>query len=257
MDKNTQAETVEQEQEGAELTEEEQALEDLARVTKRGFDLKERLKKRGLRKATVTLYLDEELGAELGWDRPVANALGEEVDRDRHGVLGQIADLEDQAAALTEERDGMEIETPERLSLDVSIESLQAKIADLEVQRDNLARKLQETGLTVSLRAVPPVIAKDCHRKARLTIGVTEKNIPQDRMEEYAFAHTAHLLSVMAQSIVDNQTGDANDGIDYEDAVSLRDLLPISQWLVIDNIMGKLQYTDAISKTLEAQEDFS
>jgi hypothetical protein len=131
------------------------------------------------------------------------------------------------------------------------------KIVELEPKRDELQTDLTKTAITVHLCAVPPVIEKGTRRKAKQTIGIEEKGVPKDLEEEFLLAQSAHLISFMVTSIVDLATGEANDGADYDDAIALMGYLPPSQYARLDQKMGEIQYTDAISRQIENQEDFS
>lgn len=223
--------------------EQQEAIEKIANITKKGFDLSARLQNRGLRKATITLYLDEELGAELGDAYDVKNAMGITTGRERTGIIGDLDALI--AARDTPNPDG------------TAGPDLADSIASLEAKRDALIEELAKTGIVVSLRAVPPVIEEDCKRKARETLGLKEKGIPKDLSEEFTLAQTAHLMSVMIQRVTDNATGEVNEGATYDDCVSMMEYLPKSQFARLDQKLGELQFTDAISRSIEGQEDFS
>lgn len=220
----------------------EAEAEKVRTMTKRGFDVRERLKGKGLRRGSIVLYLDAEVGEELGDVRRETNALGEETGRVREGVLGEID-------ALQEKRAKSKV-AAERTALD-------AQIAALTERRDALVERLAETGLTVHLHAVPPVIQKDAHRRAKSTLGIAEKGIPEDKRAEAQAMEIAHLFSDVITSIVDNESGDVNDEITHEDVAALRDLLPPAQWDRLDEAIGRVQFTDAISRNIESQEDFS
>lgn len=215
--------------------------EKMVKTTKDGFDLSARLRNRGLRKATITLYLDEEKGVELGWAHDTVDTFGNVTGRAREGVVGELE-------ALVESKDGVSA---------VQAKNIDAKIAELEAKRDALIEELNKDALVIRMRAVPPVIQKDCRRKARASIGVKEKNVPDDMIEEYGLAHIAHLMSVMFQSITDTQSGETNAQTTYQDGVELIDYLPPGQFDRLNEKMGEVQYTDAISRTIEGQEDFS
>lgn len=224
-------------------TEQQEAIEKIADMTKKGFDLSARLQNRGLRKATITLYLDEEMGAELGNAYDLKNAMGVVIGRERSGVIGDLD-------ALVAARDTPNPDGTVGPDLADSIERLEAK-------RDALIEELTKTGIVVSLRAVPPVIEEDCKRKARATLGLKEKSVPKDLTEEFNIAQTAHLMSVMIQRVTDNATGEVNEGASYDECVSMMEYLPKSQFARLDEKLGELQFTDAISRSIESQEDFS
>lgn len=224
----------------------DQKIEGIAATTKKGFDLQARLKGRGLRKASITLFLDEELGVKLGWTREVKDALGNKLGTERSGVLGEI-DL-----AITHV-DATRVLTPKGPEM----KRAQDQLAALEVERDELVSQITASGIVIHMRAVPPIIQKDCRRRAKDTLGVTAKNVPDDLMEDFGISNTAHLMTVMFQSVTDNESGETSEGISYSDATSLIDYLPTGQMSRLDVLMGEVQFTDAISESIESQEDFS
>lgn len=235
----------------------EEELEKIVSTTKRGFDLKARLKGRGLRKGRITLYLDEEIGVKLGQAEDMFDALGNKVERVREGVLGDLDVLQERKAAAVA---GHEAEANSEGKHDASAldtKEIDKHIAQLEAKRDKLVKELTQSSIVIHMRAVPPVIHKDLRRRARKTLGIEEKNIPEDRQEEYNLAHTAHLMSAMFQSVTDSETGEVNTETTYEDAVDMMNELPPGQFERLDLLMGKVQYTDSISRSIEGQEDFS
>lgn len=241
----------------------QEEIEKLEQVTKRGFNLKERLENRGLRKETVVLYLDEELGPELGWAYPIKNQIGEQIAWERSGVIGEIDETENgkmQAhaaynmnVAKMSEEDAAEA----KKNLDAIVAGFDKQLKTLYKRKDELIAKLTETGLTVKLRAVPPIIQKDTARRARKTLGIEEKGIPEDRKDVYYIAEQAHLMTVMVQSVTDNSTNISNDEMTYDDAIAMMDFLPPGQWERLNDAIFRVQFTDAISRSIESQEDFS
>lgn len=243
----------------------QKAMDALEVTTKRGFDLKARLKNRGLRSGSITVYLDEDKGAELGWAYDVTDRIGMFVRRERHGILGEldhIAETRDKAVAAYEEA----VKNPEmtaaakkkaKAELDTLVEAFEARIAELSVQRDEKIVELRQGALTIYARAVPPIIQKDCHRKAKDTLAITGKKIPADIEEEFELAKQAHLMAVMIQSITDHESGGVITEVSYDDAIDFIDQLPPAQFQRLDNKLGEIQFTDNISRTIESQEDFS
>jgi len=233
------------------------ALEDIAKTTKRGFDLSARLKKRGLRKATITLYLDEELGPKLGWAFDTKDAFGNTIARQREGVLGKIDAFIETKEQLLAARRAQNIAHPDEL-VDVDAPTpFDEPIKELEVQRDDLIKKLEEGAIVLHLKAVPPIIQKDCRRKARETLGLTEKGIPEDKQEDFNLSYTAHLMAMIIMEIKDNQSGESITEVTYDDAIELMGYLPQGQFQRLDDLLGTLQFADAISRSIEGQEDFS
>jgi len=198
------------------------------KTVKRGFDLSARVRNRGLRRGSITIFLDEELGPKLGWAYDKTDAFGNVVSRVREGVIGELDAL------------------PEN-----------ADRAELEAKREELTKELTKTALVFELRAVPPIIQKSAHRLAKQTLGITEKGIPDEVAEDFNLAQSAHLMTLVVQSVTDNETGEVNTEMDYQEAIDIIDYIPPAQFLRLDMKMGEVQFTDAISQTIEGQEDFS
>jgi len=234
-------------------------LKNLAVTTKRGFDPKARLRNRGLRGATMTLYLDEEMGPKLGWAHDLKNAIGDVVSREREGVIGELdkatAELE---AWLTRGRTEAEVgKSMTKAAMDKHHKELVAGIAEMEVERARLMAHMNNHALIVKMRAVPPVIVKDCRRKAKETLKITVKGIPEEMQEKFTETHTAHLMMVMFESVTDTESGGVIEETTYDDAIEYVRYLPPGQFERLDLKMGQVQYTDAISREIEGQEDFS
>ena len=199
--------------------------------TQQGFDLKKRLQGIGLREGQITLFTDHETGEALGTARDVKNQLGITVDRVQVGILGDIDKLNPESKTYAED------------------------LAALEVQRDELIAKLQETALVVKLRAVPPIIAKDGRRRAKVSLGI-KGEVPADRTEEFDDAFTAHLLSDTIVSIEDVASGAVNGKQTYEDCRTLKEFLPPDQWQRLDHKLAEVQYKEAVSEAISSDTDF-
>lgn len=246
-------------------------IEKVVKDTKRGFDLKERLKGRGLRKATVVLFLDEDKGPELGWAYDQTDQFNNLTGRRiREGVIGELDLAQTNLEAKKQEfqaqhaawealglPDGMtELDRAKSEPvLDTTI--FDEAITALEAKRDELTKELTRTALTLKMRAVPAVIQKDTRRRAKHTLGITGKTIPDEMIDNFALCQTAHMITVIVQSVTDNETEEVNVGLTYEDAIALMDYLPVGQYQRLTNAISILQFTDAISRDIEGQEDFS
>lgn len=249
----------------------ESAVSEIAEMTKKGFDLQARLRGRGLRKATITLFLDEQKGPELGWAYNVENEFNQVVGRAREGVVGDIDRLQEELAvkrdewriaqaaaeALVDKEQKAANAKSVKDAIDSAEETYASRYEELEARRVELLGELIGTAIVINMTAVPNVIQKDTRRRAKETIGITEKGVPDDRKAEFNLAQTAHLMTVMFKLVTDNETGDANDVLSYDDAIALMDYLPLGQFRRLDQMMGQVQFTDAISLSIEGQEDFS
>lgn len=231
-------------------------LEEIAKSAKKGFNLQDRVKNRGLRRASITIYLDEELGPKLGWayDKTISDGLTNRIVRVREGVIGEL----DQARVDLEQlKIGAVAASVTGTASKKKANDLAANVAELEAKRDKMVVELTRTAIVLQLRAVPPIIEKNCRRLAKQTLGITGKNVPDERAEEFTESNTAHLMSKIVQSVTDSESGEINHEFDYDDAIALIGYLPPGQYARLDEKLGILQFTDAISQSIEAQEDFS
>lgn len=253
-------------------------VEKLAKVTKRGFDPRARLKGRGLRKGNVMLFLNDEKGLELGWAYDARDQLGNlyldqksgKPIRVREGIEGELdAALElkalteaahaDAVAKATVLKDqGGEPDEESIPSLEDTLAPIEKKIEELTERRDTLVAEMKADALAVKLRAVPPVIQKNTHRLAKQSLNIKGK-VPEDEETQVAFKESklAHLMTVMVTEMRDTSDDSVNDGVTYEDAMDLIGYLPPGQLQRLDAAMGRVQFTDTISASIEGQEDFS
>lgn len=257
----TDAPTIEAETDDveAEMSPEQKAeIDKLVTVTKKNFDLRARVRGRGLRKAGITLYLDEEKGPELGWAYDRVDQFGNAVGRIREGVLGELDLLNTDRDLIIDQRKAANALVGPDEQVDVDAETpLDKQIKALEKKRDKLIEELTKSAIVVKMKAVPPIVQKGTRRKAKKILGITGKGIPEDKEEMFQLAEAAFLMIVMIESVTDNETGETNEGVDYDDAIDLIGYLPAGQWARLDAKLGEVQFVDAISRTLEAQEDFS
>ncbi len=188
-----------------------------------------------LRERTVTVFLDEVTGEALGGSEETAGAFGLGGSTRRWGVIGKIKDLREQN---TEGQHDDEI-----LALTDEAEKLWAK--------------LQESGLTITLRAVPPIILKDTRRRAKAALGIKGKDIPEDRNEEFIDRQQAELL---ADAYVSSKNAKGQvlpkEKFGADQAAKLRDRMSQFEYSKIDRALGELQYQAAIASSVTSAEDF-
>jgi hypothetical protein len=234
-------------------------LKDIEKTTKRGFDPKARMRNRGLRRGTITLFLDEELGPKLGWAHDLVNQLGEIVGRGREGKIGELEVAQNTLEAwLNGGRGAVEtLKSMTKAAADKHHKELVAAVTALQAECDTLMAEMNASALIINMRAVPPVIQKDCRRKAKALLKIASKNVPDDLEEAFQEAQTAFLMTVIFQSVTDTESGGVNEETTYDDAIEYARYLPPGQFDRLDMAMGKIQFTDAISREIEGQEDFS
>ena len=237
----------------------EKQIEKMRANAKKGFDLESRMKNRGIRSDSIVLFLDEDKGVEYGWAFDAVDALGNPIGRSRGGIIGEIDALEYEKRDITSKHATATV----RASLDEQASpeepdftEIDKKIKRLEAKRVSLYKELEAGGITVSMSAIPPKLEREAHRLARLKLGIKDKGVPAARAEELEEVKTRFMMCAIITSIKENESGAVNEGMTYEDAELLLDQLPPSQQYRLDMKLGEIQYTDAISRTIESQEDF-
>ena len=209
-------------------------LADEIQEERQGFDLLDRLVNRPKRKPeVVTLYLNEELGQELGFAKDVRNELGVKIGRIREGVYGEL---------------DAELEKPEEERDEELIKKLRARV-------QKLAKAIKKDSLTFTLQWVPPVVEESIDRSARKALGV-KGQVPQERKAEYMKVWLDRALQATVISVVDNKTGDQKDRLSIEEAQRLREYAPKGQVDRLDEALGKLLNRDAISREAIDSADF-
>lgn len=206
------------------MSEVDAEIEAVATQAKAKFNLSDRVKNRNLREATVTVYLDEVTGAALGGAEDKKTILGVVTGRERWGVLGEID------AAIAED--------PEA---DVSV---------LRNQAIALTKTLQESALTLHLRAVPEVAVKSARRHAKKAAGTGA-----DNASEYNEVLYNHLIAACVRKVVDSD-GAESDGFDLESAAELQDYLPSAEHNKILAKVNEIQFKQAVSDSVTGSADF-
>ena len=204
--------------------------DDIVTEAKAKFDLTERLRGRGLRTGEITLYLDEVNGEKLGWARPIKNQLGITINTERVGVLGEID------------------------ALDPKSETYDADLERLSAERDAIIAEIKQSGITVHLRAVPPVIAKSHEREAKKRLNIKGKT-PEDQQNAVAEVQYALLYVDTVTGVTDSEGADSGR-LDYDGARALIDYLPTHQLLRLREKVLDIQFGDAIDESIQAQTDF-
>lgn len=209
-------------------------IEEEIKEERQGFDLIDRLVNRPKRKPeVVTIYLNEELGQELGFAKDVHNELGVKVGRVREGIRGEI---DEELAKPENERD-------------------EKKLKSLVARAKKLVAQIEKDSLTFTLQWVPPIVEEVIDRETRKAMKV-KGNVPQERKREYMDIWLDHALRATVVSIVDNRDGSVKDKISVAEARALRHYAPKDQKPRLDGALGKLINRDVLSKEALDTADF-
>jgi hypothetical protein len=215
------------------MTENSPEIESIILEAKTGYDMRARLNGSARRKASIKIFTNEVAADELGYAKDVdkVNTFGivDGTTRERVGILGLI-----------DGDDGSD----------------DAYSAQLDTEAAALRKLLDESALTFSLAAVPTLVVQGARRKARESFGIKGTTIPDADVENYNHAYVARLFSAIIVSFVDHETGETYDGLDYDGAASLKDLLPPSEYARFDAKVVELQFKNAIDESVTAQADF-
>lgn len=226
-------------------------IEQIQDEAREGFSLRDRLAGVSQRRKTVTIYTDSAVGAELGSAEDQTDGLGLKTGRRvRKGLLGEMD-------ALTER---IEIELARAGTDKEAVAAVQADFdkAEAALKRKIKAaqKKLNETAMVFTLQALPDIIVRDARRKARKELGIKNKNIPEDKQEDYSLEYTAQVVAASVATWVDNLDGKTHTGLTVEQARDLRDLLPFGQFARLDHAVYELSFEAAIGNQATDSADF-
>lgn len=198
---------------------------------KASFDLITRLKGRGLRSGEITLYLDEIAGEELGTAKDVTNQFGfSSGEREQTGVLGEIDKLDKEG------------------------ETYEADLKRLEAKRDKIIKRIQKSGLTFKITAVPPFIAKSHNNEARRKLGYKGKLSDQQQQEVDEVA--SNLLHADVITDIVDADGASAGKLDYDAAKALAEWLPNAERLRLQYKIIDVQFGDAFDEQVTSDSDF-
>lgn len=221
-------------------------IEEIIEDAREGFDLRARL--RGVSHLTedVTVYTDIAAGRELGGTEDQENQFGIKVGTRRWGLTGELSAIGEQLEELQKQDDPDEGE----------VKALVAKLASTKKKIPAALKKLESSALVFTLRAIPDLVQRDARRQARKALGIKAKGIPEGREEEFNLEHIAHIVAASVESWTDNASGKKFSSLTVEEAKALRDELPIGQFALIDQAIGKLSYQAQIGKVATDSADF-
>ena len=211
---------------------------------KAGFNLTARLQGRALRTGSITVYTDE-----------IAGEKYKAIDLKLQQISDSAANLKKLAEAARNvglEAGAVALETEAGNAL---ANTDLAAYAALETEQEAVKAELDASSLTFELRAVPEIIVKDTRRKSNLALSI-KGPVPEDRQDEWGEYFTALLLTQVIRKVTDHATGDSAESISLEDARSLGDYLPLSQFQRLSVKMADVQYKNSISDSVTAEADF-
>jgi len=235
------------------------------------FDLVADLEGRSYRQDTLSLFIDEKNGEELGrLETAVGSLEGIILDnqnrinavyaaRDEHDALRKdIADDDEEARAEWTAR-------AEAIAAAITAaEEFQPQLATIREQYDGFSAKAEElrkevysSGYTVTLRSVPPIIEEDAHREARKILGIKQKGVADADQDEYDRVFTRVLLTKQVTRIVKHKNGAVRTSIDLDWSRSLLSLLPRGEKARLVGKMSELQFKNSISDSVVKSADFS
>ncbi|MBG6106639.1 hypothetical protein [Frigoribacterium sp. CG_9.8] len=144
----------------------------------------------------------------------------------------------------------------ERIALLEQMAPLRAKQIEMDMAADEVRALVNKESLSIELRAIPYKIARGAARRARKTLGLTEKGIPEDRQDEFEEQQLLELAFDMVGRFRDNRNGRSGTKLSLEEIETIRDFMPISQSSKFFAAVNDLQFRNAISESAIAQADF-
>lgn len=161
----------------------------------------------------------------------------------------EIARLEAELAETETEIEG-------RAALAENLKPLRAQVEDLNLAAAEVRSAVASESLSVELRAIPYRIARGAARRARKTLGITEKGIPADMQDDFEEEQLMELAYDQCVRYRDNRDGSGGTKLPMELIHTIRDFMPLSQSNKFFNAVADLQFTNAISESAVAQADF-
>lgn len=228
----------------------ERTPEEIAAEAQEGFDLVVEAEERPKLQASVTIFLDEPTGKELGGTEPkfrVISGVRMPDGERRWGVIGEIADLADKRQRLI--KAGASEEGADVLDIDERVNELLERASDLQ-------RKLAKSARTIHLQGLPRVILDDARGKAREHLGIAVgAEVPDDKAEALEKRYAAEILS-RAVTGIEAPNGAKGRLLDVDRAEKLQGQLPDSEYARIASKISELQYQTSIAEGAVDNADF-
>jgi len=123
-------------------------------------------------------------------------------------------------------------------------------------ERDAVLAEVQKQSISVEMRAIPPKLNKGVIRRTRQSLGIIDKGIPEDRLDEFNERYYVELAVDLIVRWRDNRTGQESFKMNAEQITTLVDFLPTSESNRFIRTIDDLQGRTAISEAAVAQADF-
>lgn len=229
--------------------------EEIIQEVEDDFDLGELLDGRSHADSSLRLYTDEKTGKELGGTETSTNQFGIAVSTRRWGVLGEIDGLREVIERAESAIESMD-DSDAKALLEADLEEAKGKVVELGKKAGPLLEKMDKSAIDLSIQSLPPVIIKDCRRRARAALEIKGKVSEADQ-ERYLEQFNAEILvaCVSAYTLVGN--GKTTQGLDIEMAKKLYDKLPPSEVARLDAKVDEIVYKSAIAQGVGRNPDFS
>ena len=245
----------------AKKTEETPNLEDAASIfeqfesikeeERESYDLAERLAGTRNRTITVTVYTDEEAGAELGGVEDVRGFGGVVIDRRRWGLLGELEVLQETGKFLK----GLSERTPVQ---DRELERIAGEITRISEEYPKIMARLNATAYTFELQSLNKDEMLKVGKEARLSAGIKGNNkVPAKLEDKVAKAGTDILLQKSVKRWADHSAKLAFTELTREQAAVFREMLPATEYERLDKAITDLSIQRQIAESITDTPDFS
>lgn len=238
-------------------------VEQIITEAQEDFDLFEEIVGRPMRTRKLTLGFDEVNGEKLVILENAKTRVGTLVAVMKDKV-GNVEALEKELASVKRKRTGDH--AAEIADLQAKLDAARAaqealkepvqRFGEIEKEVEEVRSIVKAKSISIELRALPPKIRRGVVRKARKALGITDKGIPEERMDEYTDRYYVELASAQVVRWRDNRNGKEGFTLTPERIQILVDNLPEGEGNRLLQSVAELQERTAISEAAVAQADF-
>ena len=228
-------------------------IEEIVKEVEDDFDLDDLLNNRSHVDSTLRLYTDEKAGKELGGAEAEKGQFGFGTRR-RWGILGEI-DALSEVIERAEKALGAMDDGDARALIQEEVDEANARVVELGKKAGPLIEKMNRSAIDLEIQSLPPVIIKDCRRRARAALEIKGK-VSEADTERYMeqFNNEILVACVGKYTLVGN--GKSMDGITVAQAAALYDKLPQSEVDKLDGKINEIVFKSSIAQEVGLNSDF-
>ncbi|MDL5351101.1 hypothetical protein [Microbacterium sp. zg-YB36] len=223
-------------------------VEEIISEAREDYDLGARLAGITKRERKVTVFTDEVTGEQLGGVERTYVPNTKLIQHTRRwGVRGEQDELNEKLKVLL---------TQENVA-DEDVAEAKAEAAELADRAEALEKKLAETSMTFTIRALPEFIMKDARRKAYRNLKLKPKGgLTAEEDEDVRDEYLNVVLSTSVTKWTDAAIGKTFDSLSLENARALKKNLLPEEWAKLEGALDELQARRAIGDAGTDSADF-